>query len=241
MTTLFLIRHATTAATGTRLGGRTQASLDERGRNQATAAASRLADVPFAALYASPLPRTTETAQLIAEPHRLDVLPCEGVLEVDYGRWTDRPLKQVARTKLWPVIQARPSLVEFPDGETIRDAQLRAITAIEEIVARHKGKVVGVVSHADLIKAVVSFYLGQPLDLFQRIMIAPASATVLQLSPGGRPALLRLNDDGPMEAERFRPPPKAGGAKAGGSKGGAKAGGSKGGAKAGGSKGGRRG
>jgi probable phosphomutase (TIGR03848 family) len=210
MTTLFLIRHATTAATGKRLGGRTEAPLDDPGRAQAAAAAARLADVPFAALYASPLPRTMQTAQLVAEPHGLDVQRCDGAIEVDYGRWTDRPLKQVSRTKLWPVIQARPSLVEFPDGgETIRAAQLRAVDAVEEIVARHKRKVVGVVSHADVIKAVVSFYLGQPLDLFQRITIAPASATVLQLSPGGRPALLRLNDDGPMAAERFRSPSTA--------------------------------
>jgi probable phosphomutase (TIGR03848 family) len=212
MTTLFLIRHATTAATGTRLGGRTEAPLDDAGRGQASAAAGRLADVPFAAIYTSPLARTAQTAQIIAEPHGVEVRTCEGVIEVDYGRWTDRPLKQVARTKLWPVIQARPSLVEFPDGETIREAQLRAVGAIEEIVARHKNAVVGVVSHADVIKAVVSFYLGQPLDLFQRIVISPASATVLELSPGGRPALLRLNDDGPMEAARFtraRKAPKA--------------------------------
>jgi probable phosphomutase (TIGR03848 family) len=206
MTTLFLLRHATTAATGKKLGGRTQAPLDEPGRAQAEAAAQRLAEVPFAAIYASPLPRTRETADIVAAPHRLEVIEHEGLLEVEYGRWTDRPLASVAKQKLWPVIQSRPSLVTFPAGETIRAAQLRAVDAIEEIVAARKGKVVAAVTHADVIKAVVSFYLGQPLDLFQRIVINPASATVLQLEPGGRPALLRLNDDGPLEAARFRRP-----------------------------------
>jgi probable phosphomutase (TIGR03848 family) len=212
MATVFLIRHATTAATGTRLGGRTQAPLDQGGRLQAKAAAQRLADVPFKAIYASPLARTMETAAAVAEPHGLPVRECEGVIEVEYGRWTDRSLGQLSKTKQWPVIQTRPSLVGFPDGETIRGAQLRAVDALEELVAAHAKHVIAVVSHADIIKVLVSFYLGQPLDLFQRIAIAPASASVLELSPGGRPALLRLNDDGVMDGERFgrrRPAKKA--------------------------------
>ena len=199
MTTLVLVRHATTAATGTRLGGRTTASLDEAGRGQAEAAADRLADVPLKAVYASPLPRTLETAQIVAAKHRLEVRHDDGLLEVEYGDWTDRPLKPLTRTKRWPVIQARPSLVTFPNGESIRGAQLRAIDAIERIVAQHRKGAVAVVSHADVIKAVVSFYLGQPLDLFQRLVVSPASVTVLHLSAdGGQPALLRFNDDGPI-------------------------------------------
>ena len=200
MTTLVLVRHATTAATGTRLGGRTTASLDDAGRGQAEAAAQRLADVPLKAIYASPLPRTLETAQIVAAAHGLEVRHDEGLLEVEYGDWTDRPLKPLTRTKRWPVIQARPSLVTFPNGESIRGAQLRAIDAIERIVAQHRKGAVAVVSHADVIKAVVSFYLGQPLDLFQRLVVSPASVTVLHLSAeGGQPALLRFNDDGPLQ------------------------------------------
>lgn len=207
MTTLVLVRHATTASTGKRLGGRTQAPLDDDGRAQAEAAAERLKDLPFKAVYASPLARTFETAQIVAAPHGLPVRPEDGLLEVEYGRWTDRPLKPLFRTKLWPVIQSRPSLVRFPDGETNRGMQTRAIDAIEGIVARHPRDVVVAVSHADVIKAIVSFYLGQPLDLFQRLVVSPASATVLALSAGGgRPALLRFNDDGPLQVA---PPAKA--------------------------------
>lgn len=204
MTTLLLIRHATTAATGTRLGGRTPAPLDERGRAQAEAAAQRLADVPLAAVYASPLGRTRETAAFIAAPHRLEVRDVDGLLEVEYGAWTDRALKSVARTKLWPVILARPSLVTFPGGEAIRGAQLRAVEAVEEIVARHRRRAVAVVTHADIIKAVVSFYIGQPLDLFQRLHVGPASVTILQLAPGAQPVLTRFNDEGPLTREMFQ-------------------------------------
>ena len=199
MTTLLLVRHATTASTGTRLGGRTAASLDDAGRQQAQAAAQRLEGVPLKAVYASPLPRTRETAEIVAAVHRLTVVEDEGLLEVEYGEWTDRPLKPLYRTKKWPVIQARPSLVTFPGGESIRDAQMRAVGAIERIVARHRKTTVAVVSHADVIKALVSFYLGQPLDLFQRLHVSPASVTVLHLSAdGGQPVLSRFNDDGPL-------------------------------------------
>jgi probable phosphoglycerate mutase len=200
MTTLVLVRHATTASTGKRLGGRTSAPLDDAGRDQAQAAAERLAGVPLKAVYASPLPRTLQTAQIVAAPHRLPVVEDEGLLEVEYGDWTDRPLKPLLRTKKWPVIQARPSLVTFPNGESIREAQLRAVAAVERIVARHRKATVAVVSHADVIKALVSFYLGQPLDLFQRLHVSPASFSVLHLSAdGGQPVLSRFNDDGPMK------------------------------------------
>jgi probable phosphoglycerate mutase len=206
MTTLVLVRHATTASTGTRLGGRTEASLDDNGREQAAAVAGRLADLPLRAVYSSPLPRTRETAEIVAAPHRLRVQPVDGLLEVEFGRWTDRPLRPLTRTKLWPVIQARPSRVRFPSGETLRGAQLRAVDALEELSARHPRALVAAVTHADVIKAVVSFYLGQPLDLFQRLHVGPASTTVLQLgSGGGQPVLLRFNDDGPLTADRFSP------------------------------------
>ena len=206
MTTLLLIRHGVTVATGQRLGGRTQAELSDAGRSQARAVAERLAGLPVRAVYTSPLARTWQTAEVIGEAVGKDPVACEGLLEVDYGRWTDRSLKAVARTKMWPVIQARPSLASFPDGETIRRAQLRAADAVEELVARHRRGVIVAVSHADVIKALVAFYLSLPLDAFQRLHVTPASVSVLALSPGGRPVLVRFNDDGPLRAEDFRPP-----------------------------------
>lgn len=206
MTTLLLIRHGVTAATGSRLGGRTEAELSEDGRQQARAVGERIAGLPVRALYASPLTRTWQTAEVIGQAVRREPVACDGLLEVDYGRWTDRSLKSVARTKMWPVIQARPSLAAFPDGETIRAAQLRAADAVEALVARHRRSVIAAVSHADVIKALVAFYLSLPLDAFQRLHVAPASLTVLALSVGGRPALLRFNDSGPLRPEDFRPP-----------------------------------
>lgn len=196
--TVHLIRHAVTAATGTRLGGRTDAPLSEKGRHQAEATRDHLAAVDYHAIYASPLPRTTETAEIIAKPHRKKVRTAEGMIEVDYGRWTDRPLKPLFKNKLWPVIQQTPSLVTFPDGESIRAAQERAVTAIEQIATRHDKRTVAVVSHADIIKAVVAFYVGMPLDTFQRLVISPASVTVLTTGRGARPTLHSFNHVPPV-------------------------------------------
>ena len=198
MTTLLLIRHGTTASTGIRLGGRTDASLDERGRRQARDAGRRVAPLEPEALYASPVRRTVETAEFVAAETGCDVAFHEGLLEVEYGRWTDRPLAHVARTRRWRVVQATPSLVRFPGGETIRGMQSRAVDAVEGIVAAHRRGAVVAVSHADVIKAVVAYYLGLPLDLFGRLHVAPGSVSALRLAPGQQPALLRLGDDGPL-------------------------------------------
>jgi len=194
-TTLVLLRHATTAATGRRLGGRTPGvHLDAAGKLQAEAAARRLGGLPVRAIYASPLERTRETAATVARPHGLRVRIERGVLEVDYGDWTDRPLAQLRRLALWRTVQQAPSRVVFPGGESIRAAQQRAVEATERLATVHAGETIVLVSHADVIKAIVAHHLGMGLDLFQRLVISPASSTTLLLPDGGTPVLLSMND-----------------------------------------------
>jgi probable phosphoglycerate mutase len=194
-TTLVLLRHATTSATGKRLGGRKPGfHLDAPGRAQAEAAARRLAALPVSAVYASPLERTRETAAPVARAHGLRVRIERGILEVDYGDWTDRPLAQLRRLSMWRTIQQAPSRVTFPGGESIRGAQQRAVEATERIAAAHAGETVVLVSHADVIKAVIAHHLGMGLDLFQRLVISPASSSVLLLPEGAAPVMLTMND-----------------------------------------------
>jgi probable phosphomutase (TIGR03848 family) len=195
VTTLVLLRHATTPATGRRLGGwKPGVHLDEPGRAQALAAAERLAGRRISAVYASPLERTRETAAPVARAHGLKVHIDRGLGEVDYGDWTDRPLAQLRRLRLWDTIQHAPSRVTFPNGESIRAAQARAVEATERIAAAHVGGTIVAVSHADIIKAVLAHHLGMGLDLFQRIVISPASTSVIVLPEGGAPAVLSIND-----------------------------------------------
>jgi len=194
-TTLVLLRHATTATTGKRLGGwKPGVHLDARGELQAAAAARRLAHLSVTAVYSSPLERTRETAAPVARSHGLRVRVERAIGEVDYGDWTDRPLGQLRRTTLWRTIQSAPSRVTFPGGESIRAAQARAVEATEQIAARHPGEIVVLVSHADIIKALVAHHLGLGLDLFQRIHIAPASSSTLVLPVGGPPMVINVND-----------------------------------------------
>jgi probable phosphomutase (TIGR03848 family) len=197
VTTLVLVRHATTAATGKRLGGWTPGvHLDANGRAQAEATAQRLATTKLSAIYASPLERTQETARILAKPHGLRVRTRRAIGEVDYGEWTDKPLGQLRRRKAWATIQATPSRVTFPGGESIRAAQARAVDATESLATEHPNDTIAVVSHADIIKAVVAHHLGMPLDAFQRLVVEPASVTILALPATGAPALLRFNDTG---------------------------------------------
>ena len=194
MTTLFLVRHAVTADTGNRLTGWTEGvSLTEEGRAQAEIAAKGLAHVAFDAIYSSPIDRTMETAKAIARPHGMKVQSRRGIGEVHYGGWTNRPLKSLTRTKLWTTVQRFPSAARFPDGESVREVQARALSEIEKIAEEHpKGKVC-CVSHGDVIKLIAAHYLGVHIDLFQRIVIGPASVSVISLTSYG-PHILALNN-----------------------------------------------
>jgi broad specificity phosphatase PhoE len=147
-------------------------------------------------VYASPLERTQETARIIAKPHGLRVRTRRAIGEVDYGEWTDKPLGQLRRRKAWATIQMTPSRMAFPGGESIRAAQARAVDATETLAAEHGDDTIAVVSHADVIKAVVAHHLAMPLDAFQRLVVSPASVTVLVLPNSGAPALIRFNETG---------------------------------------------
>jgi probable phosphoglycerate mutase len=166
--------------------------LNEEGERQAESVASMLSEVPFKAIYSSPIDRTMETAQAIAAHHKLKIIKRAGIGEVRYGAWTGRSLKALSKTKLWTVIQRWPSNVRFPQGETLREVQSRALNEVERIREEHPKGVVCCVSHADTIKLIVAHYLGVHIDLFQRIFIGPASVSVVHIGQFG-PQVLSLN------------------------------------------------
>jgi probable phosphoglycerate mutase len=198
-TTLVLVRHAVTAHTGPLLSGRMPGiDLSELGVEQAEAAGARLAVLPVTAIYASPIERTRQTAERIAQHHGLDVQPLEGVIEADYGEWTGGKIADLAKTDLWKTVQTVPSRARFPSGESIAEMQSRMVVALEAVVADHPGEMVVVVSHADPIKAAIAHFTGVHLDLFQRIVVSPASVTVFQLGPHGS-VMIKCNDTGTLD------------------------------------------
>ena len=193
-TTLLLVRHALNDWVGEKLAGWTPGvHLNEKGRAQAQALAQRLAEQPIAAVYTSPLDRALETAQIIAAPHHLEVHIRQGMGEVHYGEWTGQSLQELAKQDAWRVVQFYPSGARFPGGESIREMQARAVAELDAIVAAHPAQTVVAVSHADVLKAALAHYTGMHLDLFQRLVVSPASLSVLSFTPMG-PRLVCLND-----------------------------------------------
>lgn len=206
-TRLVLVRHAVTAQTGPILSGRAPGiDLSDEGREQAAKVGARLSSLPLAAVYASPIERTTQTAQSIAAHHELPVLPLPGVLEADYGDWTGGTIADLAKTDLWKTVQRAPSRARFPNGESIVQMQVRMVSALETLVGEHTGSTIVVVSHADPIKSAIAHYCGMHLDQFQRIIVSPASVTIFDLGPHGA-ALLTCNDTGDLRSLVTAPDP----------------------------------
>lgn len=198
-TRLVLVRHAVTAQTGPLLSGRKPGiDLSEEGRGQAEATATRLAPpVHIDAIYASPIERTQQTAAAIAAKHDLPVITLDGVIEAEYGDWTGGTIAELAKTDLWKVVQAAPSRARFPNGESIAEMQARMVAALDGVIAAHPGEHVVVVSHADPIKAAIAHYTGMHLDLFQRVVVSPASVTVFEVGTYGA-ALIKANETGSL-------------------------------------------
>ncbi len=193
MMNLLLIRHALNDWVGEKLAGwAPEVHLNEEGQVQADALAQRLADVPLAAIYSSPLERALETAQPLAQAHGLVVQVREGLGETQYGEWTGRALNEVKEEALWPVVQVYPGGARFPGGESLREVQARMVAELDAIRDAHPGQTVAVLSHSDPIRLAAAHYAGVPLDLFQRLTISPASITAFALTPFG-PRLICLN------------------------------------------------
>jgi probable phosphomutase (TIGR03848 family) len=195
---MVLVRHgrSTSNAAGTLAGRTPGVELDEQGREQAAHLARRLKDISIDHLVSSPLERCRQTLAPLATALDLPVDVEERLLEVDYGSWTGRALKDLLHEPLWRVVQAHPSAAVFPQGEGLADMSARAVDAIRSIrKAATTDRTVLVCSHGDVIKAILADALGLHLDAFQRIVVAPASVSVIRYTPL-RPFVERINDTG---------------------------------------------
>lgn len=207
MTQILLVRHAVNdfVKTGKLAGWTPGVHLNDDGKAQAEALGKRLSDAPIKVLYSSPLERTMETAGAIQQHHpELEIRQLPDIGEVRYGDWEGMEISKLTGRKMWDIVQHYPSRAVFPNGEAMREVQVRAVNAIEKLVLAHPRDLVAVVSHADLIKMVLAHYLGMHLDEFQRIVIAPASISGLSLGYG-RPYVGTMNDTAhitQMERER---------------------------------------
>jgi probable phosphomutase (TIGR03848 family) len=195
-TTYLLIRHGSTAYLGRSLSGRSpDVVLNEEGRLQADRLAVRLQDVPIRAIYTSPLERAIQTAEPLAVCRNLTPSRNENITEIDFGEWTGKTFEELNLDERWSQFNTFRSGTPAPGGESMLDVQRRVVSELEEMRDTYAGETVALVSHGDVIKACIFYYLGSSLDLHHRIAIDPASLSVLTLSKHDA-QIRRLNDTG---------------------------------------------
>ncbi|GAA2602127.1 histidine phosphatase family protein [Winogradskya consettensis] len=208
MATVLLLRHGrTTANASGGLAGRLPVELDDTGRDQAKRVGERLRELPLAVVVSSPLIRCRQTLELALPGVAPQV--DDGLIECGYGDWEGRPLAELAKDPLWPVVQQHPSAAVFPNGEAMAAMSARAVATIrrwDEFVTREHGPdaLWLACSHGDVIKAIIADAMGLHLDQFQRLVADPASVSVIRYTPT-RPFLVRLNDTADLAA--LVPPP----------------------------------
>ncbi len=201
MATVILVRHGRSSAnaTGVLAGRLPGVRLDAAGQAQADRAGVRLRALPLAAIVSSPLERCRQTARAISQAQAAPPATVRerGITECDYGDWQGRELKELAKEKLWAIVQNLPSAAAFPGGESLAAMQARAVTAVRRhdalVEQEHgPGAVWVAVSHGDIIKSVLADALGMHLDVFQRLHVDPASLSIIRYTPS-RPYVLAVN------------------------------------------------
>ena len=197
MARIVLLRHAHSVANEKNLlAGRTPGiALSKTGRDQALQLVNRLGAITFDEIAVSPMQRCRETIDpwLTSSDGKSRVVTDDSISEVDYGSWSGKSLASLRRKSEWKVVQDFPSQMVFPEGESLLEMQGRALSGFYRLNSvKGKGPRL-LVSHGDVIKSIVAHCLGMHLDQFQRLVIEPASITIID-TDNGMSRLVRFND-----------------------------------------------
>ena len=188
--TVLLARHASHAEVGHILSGRSDIALNDEGRLEAERLAKRLAAVPLASVFSSPCRRARETAELVAARHALPVECVDALDEIDFGRWAGQPFTTLAADPAWGRWNAKRATATTAGGEDMAGATARAVRHIEAVAGERP---VLCVSHCDIIRGVVAYYLGLDANRLLGFDVDPASLTTLVLHGGGA-RIVALNE-----------------------------------------------
>jgi probable phosphoglycerate mutase len=181
-----LLRHGEHGLLGRVLAGRMPGvGMTERGRAEIASQAERLATEKIAAIYASPLQRTRESAEILAARLGLPIAFRDDLLELDFGEWTGTTFDAIRADPRWQAWSTQRSLAAIPGGESMREVQQRVVAALLELNERHLHETVVLVSHGDVIRAVLLFALGMPLDFYNRIEIGQGSISTINIGASG--------------------------------------------------------
>jgi len=191
MALFYLIRHAATEGIGRMIAGRAAGvQLSRQGAEQVDALAERLASEPIRRVISSPLERTRETAIRLTKRLGLELKTSGQLIEVDFGDWTGRTFEELDRDPRWKAFNMFRSGTRIPNGETMLEAQARIVSLMLQIHKEDPDTIVALISHGDVIRAALLYWLGMPLDLVHRLEIAPASISAVRLDSFGAQVVL---------------------------------------------------
>lgn len=197
-TRVLLVRHgATILSAEDRFAGATDVPLSDDGREQAQRLSRRLATENVVAVYASPLGRTMETARILAEPHRLEPQPRDGLREISHGRWEGMTRREVDERFPDEAADWEKDPYTFAPlgGESGLAVTARALPALIEIVRAHPGASVLVVSHKATIRLLLSSLLGfDPRRYRDNLDQKPAALNIVDFKDPTRARLTLFND-----------------------------------------------
>ncbi len=198
MTRIFLLRHGQTDVMLTHLAGRLPGiALNRAGRDQAEALADRIA--PPDVLITSPVQRARETAAIVGARHGLEATVIEGFAEFDFGDWTGRTFEELQGDPRWDAFNRSRATRSAPGGESMADVQRRALKALGKLTVDGDGQTIAIVSHGDVIRALLLHAAGSSLQNYWRFTVDAASITELSLAGEGSERIIRMNDRAHLE------------------------------------------
>ena len=188
---VYLVRHGhSTANQKNILAGRDNSvALSSQGKKDALELAEFLRPIEFAAAYSSPLRRCLETMQPVMIGRQAQLVERAELLEMEYGEWSGSKISTLARKPLWKTIQSNPSQVRFPGGESFMEMNSRIVDAVQDLAIG--GKNVLICTHGDVIKSLITSFMGSHIDNLQKVSIDPASISIV--SVGGTNRVLKVN------------------------------------------------
>lgn len=198
MTKILLIRHGDTDYVDEALAGRIDSPLNAEGLGQSLRVAEALKHLTIDAIYASPLKRTQQTAQPLANYLHLEVKINNDLNQVNFGDWQGLSFDELIQDPNWKIFQENPALAKIPGGEDGFMVRERVSTGILKLIDQYShDAVVAIFSHGSIIRHTISYFIGLPLENLNQIRIAPASISTLTISEKkGR--LLHLNQELPV-------------------------------------------
>ena len=195
-TTVLLVRHGQTDSnvTGFYMGWSDE-DLNEVGYTQVRSLSSRLASLPIASVYTSPLRRAYTTAAILAETHKLELKFSDDLTEIRLGDWQGLHMDEIKRRwpELWQQSRIDPSELTMPNGESFGQVTERAVRAYEMIVEANQGKLVAIVTHDVIIRVLAAYILGVSNSIHRRFEINNTSLSVIGVA-NNNSRLITLND-----------------------------------------------